>query len=206
MESDDYDVEATDDEWIESGKLQAKKRDSRSGRSNMENKQSSNENSNVHDNSREGLPGVFGDTDICCSCTKSSSCKTAKCKCRTMGNICGKSCGCLETKCANRGLVSKEEPAQSEVIEGIENDSSIDETEKDLATHGAELLQSALVKNQTETNNDRRPRKPLADIGNAVVHLVTQAIQIFSCYCMRTIITFYLSLFNFTDVILVWPY
>ncbi|KAF7817032.1 kinesin-like protein KIN-4C [Senna tora] len=135
MESDDYDADAIDDEWNESGKIRIGKRNSKSGRSTMENNQSSIGTSNIH--------------DICCSCTRKSSCKKAKCKCRSMGNTCGRSCGCLETKCANRGL-------QSEVVE----------TDKNLlATQGAELLQNALVQ-PTETNTDHRPRNPLSDIGN----------------------------------------
>lgn len=127
-ESDDCDVDATDDEWVKP----------------------------------------------CCSCSKSSSCKTNKCQCRVAGNSCGKSCGCVATKCANRELVSNEEPPQLEVAEVNANGSSIQETNEDqlLATQGAELLQSALVEKQpSETNNDRVPRKPLSDIGNTLVYL-----------------------------------
>lgn len=155
MDSDNNDVDETDDDdWVESGKLRIRKRNSKSERSSMENIQSSDEASNVRGNS--------GETEICCSCTKSSSCKTAKCKCRSMGNTCGRSCGCLETKCANRASISNEEPAELEVTEN-----GINETEKHLATQGAELLKSALIK-PTETNSDHGPRKPLSDIGNTV--------------------------------------
>ncbi|KAI9097958.1 hypothetical protein K1719_025729 [Acacia pycnantha] len=154
LDSDDYDVgvDATDDDWVASGKLRAKKRNSKSG-------QSSNETSNVDDNNSRELSVSSGEADICCTCSKSSSCKTSKCQCRSTGNTCGRSCGCLETKCANRVLILNTEAAQSE----MEMVKGGDEIDTDLATQGAELLQSALVKN---TNSDHGPRKPLADIGN----------------------------------------
>ncbi|KFK33218.1 hypothetical protein AALP_AA6G345800 [Arabis alpina] len=40
--------------------------------------------------------------EVCCSCTKKSSCKTKNCKCRANGSGCGSSCGCLVSKCSNR--------------------------------------------------------------------------------------------------------
>lgn len=130
-ESDDYDVDVTDDEWA--------------------------------------ADDEWGSN--CCSCSKFSSCKTKKCKCRAIGNNCGKSCGCLATKCANRDLVSPEEPPHFDIANGKKNDSNIEETNKDrlLATQGAELLQSALVEKPVESNSDHQPRKPLSDIGNTLV-------------------------------------
>ncbi|XP_028802081.1 kinesin-like protein KIN-4C [Neltuma alba] len=156
LDSDDYDVgtDATDDDWVESGKLRVKKRNSRSRRSSWEDSQSNNETSSVQDN-LTGLSGASGEGEICCTCSKSSSCKTLKCQCRSAGNTCGRSCGCLETRCANRELILNEEAAPSEMVK--------DETDRDLASQGAELLQSALVKT---TNSNHGPRKPLADIGN----------------------------------------
>ncbi|XP_054788474.1 kinesin-like protein KIN-4C isoform X2 [Prosopis cineraria] len=162
MDSDEYDVgvDETDDEWVASGKLRVKKRNSKSGRSSWENSQPSYETPNVHDNF------VSGEAYICCTCSKLSSCKTSKCQCRSKGNSCGRSCGCIETKCANRGLILNKEPAQPEIVEGTGNGFNSDEPDSDLASQGAELLQSALAKKSTETNSDHGPRKPLADIGN----------------------------------------
>lgn len=147
---DDYvAVDATDDEWVASGKLRVnRKRNSRSRRSSSENSQSSNDASNVEDDSSKPV-GASGEANMCCTCSKSSYCKTSKCQCKSLGNTCGSSCGCLETKCANRGFILNSE-----------------ETDKDLATQGAELLQSALTKN---SNTDNGSRKPLADIGNTVL-------------------------------------
>ncbi|OIW16560.1 hypothetical protein TanjilG_17733 [Lupinus angustifolius] len=171
-ESEGYDVDATDDEWVESGKLQVRKRKSKSGRLSMEDNHTNSSSEDVKDNSK-GLDCASEKTasDVCCSCSKSSSCKTTKCKCRALGGSCGSSCGCLATKCTNRASVSNEsqEPTQYGV-EGTGNDSRIEETDKDhiLATQGAELLQGALIARPAETNNDRGPRKPLSDIGNTV--------------------------------------
>lgn len=171
-ESDDYEVEATDDEWIESGKLQVRKRKSKRS---MENNQSNISSEEVKDNSVEGPGGASGETasEACCSCSKSSSCKTTKCKCRALGSTCGSSCGCLASKCANREPVSNEsqEPTQLGLVEGTGNDSCIEESDKDrlLATQGAELLHGALIDRPAETNNDHGSRKPLSDIGNTLV-------------------------------------
>ncbi|KAJ1416422.1 hypothetical protein SESBI_17380 [Sesbania bispinosa] len=134
----------------------------------MENNLSNISSEDVKDNSTEGHGGASGEaaSDVCCSCSRSSSCKTTKCKCRALGNSCGSSCGCRASKCANRALVSNEsqEPTQSG------NDSSIEEADKDhlLATQGAELLQGALVERPAEAQSDHAPRKPLSDIGNTL--------------------------------------
>jgi hypothetical protein len=74
-----------------------------------------------------------------------------------MGIDCGSSCGCRETKCANREG-------------GAVNDPGSDEADKNrlLATQGAELLQGALV-GPAEANTDHGPRKALSDIGNTLV-------------------------------------
>ncbi|KAL3034538.1 hypothetical protein AAZX31_02G200200 [Glycine max] len=166
-ETDDYVADATDDEWVASEKIHVRKRKSRSRHVSMENNQSNISSEDVKDNSTEGVGGASGETasDICCSCSKSSSCKTNKCKCRTLGGTCGSSCGCLASKCANRSSVSNE--AQ---VEGAGNDSSIDEADKDrlLVAQGAELLQGALVEGPAEVHSDHGPRKPLSDIGNTL--------------------------------------
>jgi kinesin family protein 4/21/27 len=148
-ESDDYDVEETDDEWKESGKLRVRKRKSKSKHS-----------EDFKYNLSNRLGGAHGEpaSDICCSCSKSSTCKTTKCMCKAIGNSCGSSCSCLTTKCDNRASILNEshEPIQS----GLP-----------LITQGAELLQGALADRPAEANNDQGPRKPLSDIGNKQVHV-----------------------------------
>lgn len=167
-ESDDYDEEETDDEWKDSGMLRVRKRKSKSRHSDMENNQSNiNSSEDYKDNSR----------DICCSCSKISSCKTTKCKCKAMGNSCGSSCGCLATKCANRASSisnESEEPLlQSGLVRRTKNNSSIEETDENrlLATQGAELLQGALADRPAEANSEQGLRKPLSDIGNTQVRV-----------------------------------
>ncbi|WJX34931.1 Kinesin-like protein KIN-4C [Trifolium repens] len=146
-ESDDYDVEETDDEWKESGKLRVRKRKSKSKHS-----------EDFKYNLSNRLGGAHGEpaSDICCSCSKSSTCKTTKCMCKAIGNSCGSFCSCLTTKCDNRASILNEshEPIQS----GLP-----------LITQGAELLQGALADRPAEANNDQGPRKPLSDIGNKQV-------------------------------------
>ncbi|KOM47746.1 hypothetical protein LR48_Vigan07g145000 [Vigna angularis] len=166
---DDYVPEdVTDDEWVQSvKKLHFKKRKSRSSVS-IENNPSNISSEDGKDNSTEGNGGASGETasDMCCSCSKSSSCKTNKCKCRAMGGTCGSSCGCLVSKCANRSSISSESQ-----VEGSGNDSSIEEADKNrlLAAQGAELLQGALVEGPADAHPDNHgPRKPLSDIGNTL--------------------------------------
>ncbi|KAG7535001.1 P-loop containing nucleoside triphosphate hydrolase [Arabidopsis thaliana x Arabidopsis arenosa] len=113
----------------------------------------------------------------CCTCSKSSSCKTMKCQCRATKGSCGPSCGCSSVKCSNRNADGKENNSisESEALENGENSQESDEKDKDqqqqvLASRGAMLLQNALAdKPGEETNDDggtRRRRKPLSDIGN----------------------------------------
>ncbi|KAK7301105.1 hypothetical protein RJT34_11965 [Clitoria ternatea] len=169
-ESDDYVPEATDDdEWEASEKLHVRKRKSKRSHLSMESNQSNSSSEDVKDDSIEEAGGASREaaSDTCCSCSKSSFCKTNKCKCRVLGNTCGSSCGCLPSKCANRASVSNEsqERTQSGFIEGIE------QADKDriLAAQGAELLQGALVERPAEAHSDHGPRKPLSDIGNTLV-------------------------------------
>ncbi|KAJ1424769.1 P-loop containing nucleoside triphosphate hydrolase [Sesbania bispinosa] len=176
IESDDYKVNKTDDEWKESGKFRVRKRKSKSRRLGMENNQLNiNSSEDSKENSGDRFVGASWETasDICCSCSKISSCKTTKCKCKAVGNSCGSSCGCLATKCANRASISNEsqEPTQSGLVQRAGDNSSIQEMDKDrlLATQGAELLQGALADRAAETNSDQEPRKPLSDIGNTQV-------------------------------------
>ncbi|CAD5335477.1 unnamed protein product [Arabidopsis thaliana] len=113
----------------------------------------------------------------CCTCSKSSSCKTMKCQCRATKGSCGPSCGCSSVKCSNRNADGKENNSisESEALENGENSQESDEKDKGqqqqvLASRGAMLLQNALAdKPEEETNDDggtRRRRKPLSDIGN----------------------------------------
>ncbi|XP_062164836.1 kinesin-like protein KIN-4C [Alnus glutinosa] len=137
--------EESGDDWVESGKHRGRTRNSRTG------------------------------SDVCCSCSKYSSCKTMKCQCRAARGSCGTSCGCVATKCANRGSFSNNEFDESQgtdIFEGNGSGSASDEKEQShaLASHGAMLLQSALVEKPAETNDENEPRrKPLSDIGNKLV-------------------------------------
>lgn len=110
----------------------------------------------------------------CCSCSKKSLCKTSKCRCRSTGDSCGKSCGCALSKCTNREAVPLKlsNSPQSETAESIPNCLDIVEAERTgiVASQGAMLLQGALAEKPAEMNNNRRPRKePLCDIGNTLV-------------------------------------
>ncbi|KAL9330001.1 hypothetical protein ACSQ67_005004 [Phaseolus vulgaris] len=161
-ESDDYDF--TDDEWEESGKLRVRKRKSKTDMENNESNINNSEDFTEYSRDLLDTPGERA-SDICCSCSINSSCKTTKCICRAMGSSCGNSCGCQVNKCENRSSISDESqewPAQS---------ASFEETDKDrlLVTQGAELLQGALVDGHPETNNDQARRKPLSDIGNTQI-------------------------------------
>lgn len=125
-------------------------------------------------------------TGVCCSCSKLSSCKTKKCECRAAGGICGSSCGCLPSKCANKEDSSRkvtDETSHAELSEGGGSGSSCgsleDEKNKELISHGSMLLQNALSERPTTIEEEHRknvhPRKPLSDIGNTVV-----------CFILRT--------------------
>ncbi|XP_019417763.1 PREDICTED: kinesin-like protein KIN-4C isoform X3 [Lupinus angustifolius] len=173
IDSDDYDddvdndIEATDHDREKSGNLGVKKGKSRS-------RHPSNENNQLNINSSEDVNDL-GETapEVCCNCTRTSSCKTTKCKCKATGSSCGNSCVCLETKCANRAISTtneSQEPTQPGLVERTENNCSIEETDEHLlATQGVELLQGALADMPPEIVPDQGPRKPLSDIGNALV-------------------------------------
>uniref|UniRef100_A0A2N9FKI7 Kinesin motor domain-containing protein n=1 Tax=Fagus sylvatica TaxID=28930 RepID=A0A2N9FKI7_FAGSY len=188
-ESEHSAIDENDDEWVVSrsdidindedwalGKRRVRKRNSRTaGRTSVASNLSDNNDSGSLklDSSGEGIDAekLTTASGVCCSCSKYSFCKTTKCQCRVSGGSCGTSCGCLPTKCANRGTVLKEvgDSPESESAEGNGNGSGSDETEKShvLASHGAMLLQSALVEKPAEENDDNGPkRKPLSDIGN----------------------------------------
>ncbi|CAH8389648.1 unnamed protein product [Eruca vesicaria subsp. sativa] len=100
-------------------------------------------------------------SDVCCTCSKSSSCKTMKCQCRATKGSCGPSCGCSSVKCSNRNNATS-------TLEHGEN--SQEEQQQVLASRGALLLQNALANKPVEETNDgegtKTRRKPLSDIGN----------------------------------------
>ncbi|MCL7043437.1 hypothetical protein MKW94_030591, partial [Papaver nudicaule] len=164
----DGDSEALDVEWGQSGKVLRKKKGSRKG-------SSFGGMSNSIDLTAAG--GLFPSStvegsvaqSICCSCSRSSKCKTTKCQCRDAGGACGASCGCVPSKCENRESkmrVDVHDSAQSDEIEDGETCSVNVEQNKSLAVHGAMLLQSALA--DKPPINAKKGRKPLSDIGNTV--------------------------------------
>ncbi|CAN8264877.1 unnamed protein product [Cochlearia groenlandica] len=116
---------------------------------------------------------------VCCTCSKSSSCKTMKCQCRATKGSCGPSCGCSSVKCSNRNTDGFQNNSNSELeaLENSENSQESDDKDQQkhqqiLASRGAMLLQNALVSkpvdetNDDDEGNNRRRRKPLSDIGN----------------------------------------
>lgn len=183
---DDYHLEATEDESPRT--IQVKKRNSKTRNRFTVGSHSSNTNDQESlklDSSGEGNVAIADKKTklgVCCSCSKYSSCKTTKCQCRSSGEFCGMSCGCMATKCANRDI---DKSQQSDMADGIANSSETNEADNDrlLASHGAMLLQSALVDKPIESNEDGVPRrKPLSDIGNTAVYLIlTKYKELLSC-------------------------
>lgn len=168
MDISDSESDAAADEsesdWVESEKRPRKKRNSKPGgqaRVGLD--------INCSENSRTENSGT------CCSCSKSSLCKLKKCECRAAGGTCGDSCSCAPHKCTNRETVKAKELddfPQSALAEDIGNLSGSDDTRKynELASHGAALLQSALVDEPAEANvGCESKRKPLSEIGNKMV-------------------------------------
>ncbi|KAK6130752.1 hypothetical protein DH2020_035510 [Rehmannia glutinosa] len=96
---------------------------------------------------------------VCCTCSKSSSCKTSRCECRAASGNCSLSCSCEPTRCSNREEITTNETAGN-MFETHETDRN------DLASHGAMLLQTALSEKPVSTNDGGSIRKPLSDIGN----------------------------------------
>ncbi|CAA0809109.1 P-loop containing nucleoside triphosphate hydrolases superfamily protein [Striga hermonthica] len=96
---------------------------------------------------------------ICCSCSKSSFCKTSRCECRAVMGSCSISCSCGPTKCSNR------KESSGNLFERDEKESNNDE----LASHGAMMLQTAFTEKPAGPNDAETMRKPLSDIGNNLV-------------------------------------
>ncbi|GLT79917.1 hypothetical protein SLA2020_513850 [Shorea laevis] len=178
-DSEYSDIESEDDEWVCSVKRPVKKRNYRNG-SEVGSGPGSNQLDASHierskNPSGEGITAQLEETatGLCCTCTKSSSCKTLKCQCRAAGGSCGASCGCSSTRCSNREPFSTkvDEVPQPGMGISADNVSEPDETEKNqiLASHGARLLQNALSEKSAQTNDGNGARrKPLSDIGNTL--------------------------------------
>nr|XP_010913544.1 kinesin-like protein KIN-4C isoform X1 [Elaeis guineensis] len=178
-ESDEFESDLGDEDWVESGKKMVKTRSKAS--QNMKfhwGDGHASENSKSEISSEEGKPKVEKNVfDQCCSCSRSSFCKTKKCECRAAGSTCTASCGCIPSKCSNRegGFVDNvsEETSHAEATESGGSHSSfdhVDEKSRELVANGAMLLQSALSERLAKENQDVQPRKPLTDIGNTVVN------------------------------------
>lgn len=178
-ESDEFESDLGDEDWVESGKKMMKTRSKAA-----QNMKSHSEDAHAPENSKseisceEAKPEVNKGIDQCCSCSKNSFCKTKKCECRAAGSTCNVSCGCISSKCSNRegGLIdiASDETSHAQAIESGGSQSSfdhVDEKSKELASNGAMLLQSALSERLAKENQDVQPRKPLTDIGNTVVCL-----------------------------------
>lgn len=135
-----------------------------------------------------------------CSCSKYSSCKR-NCECRDAGESCGSTCGCIPTKCTNKGIIcvvdgvnglnKKDEDERFNIItvtSGSEMSTYCDksdlELDRDLVSHGTKLLQSALKDNSTvdKTRGEAQTRKALADIGNTAVSPFFHPVEI----CLMT--------------------
>ncbi|KAF3329159.1 chromosome-associated kinesin KIF4 [Carex littledalei] len=101
----------------------------------------------------------------CCTCSKSSFCKTKKCECRFSGAECGSSCGCSASKCANRGFNNNYEEESCSF-----SDKADEEKKKvNMASQAALLLESAMesgLEAKEEEEKGSKSRKPLGDIGN----------------------------------------
>lgn len=108
---------------------------------------------------------VMSTEGICCSCSKSSLCKTSRCECRAASGICSSSCSCGPSKCSNR-----EEASVKDILQLSVNMSTSEEAESshDLASHGAMLLQTALSEKHANQSTNGTVRKPLSDIGNNI--------------------------------------
>uniref|UniRef100_A0A1D1Z3M3 Chromosome-associated kinesin KIF4 n=1 Tax=Anthurium amnicola TaxID=1678845 RepID=A0A1D1Z3M3_9ARAE len=173
----DQGVDDLDDEdWVESGKKMVKRR---SKTRNHPEKSATEESHSQEAAKLEILADAFQkdgkcESDSCCSCSKSSTCKTKKCECRAFGNSCGPSCGCIPSKCANRvDSVNKElidELSEAGISKNQAGQSSVDltisEESTELASHGAMLLQSAFNENHASIDEEVQQRRPLSDIGN----------------------------------------
>ncbi|KAK9758401.1 hypothetical protein RND81_01G227200 [Saponaria officinalis] len=150
-----------DDEWVNSVFVVRKRNSRMGGRSGSDSHSLNNDGGgrlNIEDlTDASTLAKENPNTSVCCSCSKQSSCKTMKCKCRASGGSCSSSCGCTSKKCSNR---------DGDKVDGNSLLSEPLEYDTDLASQGAALLQSALAEIPSDQNENVTQRKPLADIGN----------------------------------------
>ncbi|RWW11389.1 hypothetical protein GW17_00025005 [Ensete ventricosum] len=174
--SDESHSDLNDEDWVQSGKKNIKKRFR-----NHRNGKSTTEESHPVENLLSEVPNQKGrikvekdGLDHCCSCSKGSSCKTMRCECRALGSGCSTNCGCIPSKCTNRkgGLINTDmdEITNSEAAESGGSRSSFDHADDVngiLVSEGTMLLQSALSKKTVE--NDVQLRKPLSNIGNTAL-------------------------------------
>lgn len=173
-ESEHSDRDSADDEWVCPNR-RVKKRISKNG-NRAGSGQFGDDSGNLSlDSSGEGITGgkQNAKSGLCCTCSKSSLCKTNKCQCRAAGGACKASCGCSSTKCSNReAIIIKEDELSKPNMASEQSGQGADETDKDhaLVTHGAMLLQNALIERPADTDEDGGARrKPLSDIGNTLV-------------------------------------
>ncbi|KAH7291450.1 hypothetical protein KP509_29G017300 [Ceratopteris richardii] len=104
-EDDEIEDDGSDEDWCVGEKRLAKARS----------KKTKSQKSVIPDE-----PSVQGKTsELCCSCSKYSGCKTGKCACKAGGNYCGADCQCSSKKCANRAPGSQDYD-DTEVVEAIE--------------------------------------------------------------------------------------
>lgn len=178
----DEDWEKADDgDWEESGKQLVRKRRSKTGAhakamSTVEDAKQETDMNLENTCKQEIDKNAASPASLCCSCSKHSSCKTGKCGCRVASKTCGVSCGCLPTKCSNRATLKEDDLPRSDSTEsggnnGLPDASSVsdDDKSKELASHGAALLQSALTEKSIDENANVLQRKPLSDIGNTLI-------------------------------------
>ncbi|KAK1406714.1 hypothetical protein QVD17_38322 [Tagetes erecta] len=180
-DSEHSDIDETDIEWLHSEDFQDEWGHRRKQNVKKRNSKIVIE-SNLETETHKTSPTEGGDINsiqkalsgICCTCSKSSSCKTMKCECRMVEGSCSMSCNCHPKKCSNRvaDLVEADFGAPA-TVEGLvhilSDDEELDKNGNELASHGAMLLQAALSDKPTERKDtDDDKRKPLSDIGNKI--------------------------------------
>lgn len=156
--SDEYEPEASDlftDDDTDWETIKRKKRQARKGNSKTDNPLEISMD-------LEGENPESSTEQVCCSCSRNSSCKTSRCECRAARGNCNISCNCEPTRCSNREEVYAKE------FESVGPISGTDDAEQNhgLASHGARLLQNALSEKPANANDGGKTRKPLSDIGN----------------------------------------
>lgn len=161
-ESEHSDIDASDEEWVSSEIRAPKKKNLR--------QESVSHPIKTEDSSSDmTTANATNASRACCSCSRQSFCKR-KCECRGIGGMCGPLCGCVATRCTNRGSVLSELD-ESDLTEECSGEFGSDEREKSqvLASQGAILVQSALADKPPGSNENCPPkRKPLSDIGNTL--------------------------------------